>query len=90
MNPPVADLFDATRDPIGARISELAENTTTWMAAAEEHESVLHALQAGDPLAAQAAMRSHLKSSEERWVGSDMTKVAPGDADAKTTRARLG
>ncbi|RKR37744.1 FadR/GntR family transcriptional regulator [Paraburkholderia sp. BL17N1] len=85
----VADLFDARRDPIGARISELAENTTTWMAAVEEHERVLHALQAGDPLAAQAAMRSHLKSSEERWVGSDMKKVAPNDADSKAARVRL-
>jgi GntR family transcriptional repressor for pyruvate dehydrogenase complex len=85
----VADLFDARRDPIGARISELAENATTWMAAVEEHENVLHALQSGDPLAAQAAMRSHLKSSEERWVGSDIKKVAPSDTDGKTGHVRL-
>jgi len=41
----------------------------TWNAALKEHESILHALEARDPLAAEAAMRSHLKASEQRWVG---------------------
>jgi len=30
---------------------------------------VYRALEARDPLAAQSALRSHLKASEERWVG---------------------
>jgi len=33
-----------------------------------EHEEILKALQAGDPIAAQTAMRAHLKASEERWI----------------------
>ncbi|MGA7817450.1 FCD domain-containing protein [Caballeronia sp.] len=42
---------------------------TTWGVALSEHERILRTLEAGDPLAAQAAIRSHLKASEERWVG---------------------
>jgi GntR family transcriptional repressor for pyruvate dehydrogenase complex len=41
----------------------------TWNAALKEHEAVLHAMEARDPLAAESAMRSHLKASEQRWVG---------------------
>ena len=37
--------------------------------ALKEHEAILHALEARDPLAAEAAMRTHLKASEHRWVG---------------------
>jgi len=65
----VAELFDGRHSPISAKLSSRFENVRTWNLALKEHEAVLRALEARDPLAAQAAMRSHLKASEERWVG---------------------
>jgi GntR family transcriptional repressor for pyruvate dehydrogenase complex len=55
--------------PISAKLRSRYENTRTWNMAVKEHEAVLRALEARDPLAAESAMRSHLKMSEERWVG---------------------
>jgi GntR family transcriptional repressor for pyruvate dehydrogenase complex len=37
--------------------------------ALKEHQAILTALEARDPIAAQAAMRAHLKASAMRWVG---------------------
>jgi GntR family transcriptional repressor for pyruvate dehydrogenase complex len=65
----VGELFDGRNDPIAAKVSGLAENITTWGVALSEHERILRTLEARDPIAAQAAIRSHLKASEERWVG---------------------
>jgi len=33
-----------------------------------EPEDILLALQAGDPIAAQTAIRAHLRASEARWI----------------------
>ena len=65
----VGELFDERHSPISEKLSSRYETPQTWHSALNEHEAILRALQARDPLAAQAAMRSHLKSSEERWVG---------------------
>jgi GntR family transcriptional repressor for pyruvate dehydrogenase complex len=65
----VGELFDGRNDPIAAKASVLSENITTWGVALSEHERILRTLEARDPIAAQAAIRSHLKASEERWVG---------------------
>ena len=65
----VGELFDERHSPISSHLSVRFENTRTWNAAMKEHEAVYRALEARDPLAAQSAMRTHLKASEERWVG---------------------
>jgi len=65
----VAALFDERHSPISAKISSRFENPRTWKAALAEHEAILKALEARDPIAAQAAMRAHLKASAVRWVG---------------------
>jgi GntR family transcriptional repressor for pyruvate dehydrogenase complex len=67
----VAELFDERHSPISAKISSRYENARTWNLALKEHEAILRAIEARDPLAAQAAMHTHLKLSEERWVGAD-------------------
>jgi GntR family transcriptional regulator, transcriptional repressor for pyruvate dehydrogenase complex len=67
----VGELFDERHSPISAKIISRYETIRTWNAALKEHEAILHALEARDPLTAQAAMRSHLKASELRWVGGD-------------------
>ncbi|KVN44575.1 GntR family transcriptional regulator [Burkholderia territorii] len=64
----VGELFDSRHDPIAAAMRGHAENPQTWTAAVQEHENVLQALQAGDPIAAQTAIRAHLRASEARWV----------------------
>jgi len=61
-------LFDERHSPISAKLSSRYESTRTWNLALKEHDAVLRALEERDPLAAQAAIRSHLKASEERWV----------------------
>jgi GntR family transcriptional repressor for pyruvate dehydrogenase complex len=65
----IAELFDERHSPISAKISSRFESTRTWKAALKEHEAILRALEARDPIAAQAAMRAHLKASASRWVG---------------------
>ena len=65
----IAGLFDERHSPISATLSSKYENARTWKAALDEHEAILRALEARDPIAAQAAMLSHLRASELRWVG---------------------
>ena len=65
----VGELFDERHSPISAKISSRFESTRTWRAALVEHEAVLKAVEARDPIAAQAAMRAHLKASAVRWMG---------------------
>ena len=65
----VGELFDERHSPISAKISSRFENTRTWKTALKEHQAILKALEARDPIAAQAAMRAHLKASALRWIG---------------------
>ncbi len=65
----IAELFDERHSPLSARLASRYENARTWKAALKEHEAILRALEARDPIAAQAAMLSHLRASELRWVG---------------------
>jgi GntR family transcriptional regulator, transcriptional repressor for pyruvate dehydrogenase complex len=65
----VGELFDERHSPISAKISSRFESTHTWQAALNEHQAVLKAVEARDPIAAQAAMRAHLEASATRWIG---------------------
>ena len=65
----VAELFDERHSPISAKLSSRFESTRTWRAALKEHEAIVEAVEARDPIAAQAAMRAHLKASALRWIG---------------------
>lgn len=65
----IGELFDERHSPISAKLSSKYETPRTWRTALKEHEAILHALEARDPIAAQAAMLSHLHASEMRWVG---------------------
>lgn len=65
----IAELFDERHSPISAKLSSRYENARSWKAAVKEHEAILRALETRDPIAAQAAMLSHLRASELRWVG---------------------
>lgn len=62
------DLFDERHSPISAQFRARFENVQTWVSALEEHEAILAALEARDPLLAQSAMHAHLEGSRRRWV----------------------
>ncbi|NWJ23150.1 FadR/GntR family transcriptional regulator [Rhizobium sp. RM] len=64
----VANLFDERHSPISAQLRVKFEDRDTWAHALQEHETILAALEARDPLLAQAAMHGHLESSKRRWV----------------------
>jgi GntR family transcriptional repressor for pyruvate dehydrogenase complex len=68
----VAELFDGRYSPITLQLSAKADTRQTWQDALREHERILHALEARDPLAAQVAMQHHLLSAHERWAGNGM------------------
>lgn len=65
----IAGLFDERHSPISAKLSSKYETPRSWKQALMEHEAILRALEVRDPIAAQAAMLSHLRASELRWVG---------------------
>jgi GntR family transcriptional repressor for pyruvate dehydrogenase complex len=64
----VGELFDGRHSPISARLSGRAETSVSWGSALGEHEAIYRALEARDPQAAAAAMFSHLRNSQERWI----------------------
>ncbi len=64
----VADLFDERHSPISAQLRVKFEDKDTWAFALQEHEAILSALEAKDPLLAQATMHIHLESSRRRWI----------------------
>jgi GntR family transcriptional repressor for pyruvate dehydrogenase complex len=65
----VRDLFDERHSPISAQLSVRFDSREGWHTALLEHESIYAALEAADPLMAQAAMRMHLEASKKRWLG---------------------
>lgn len=73
----VGELFDGRHSPISSRMSGRAETVQTWTAALAEHERIYRALEARDPQAATAAMFTHLRASEERWVGEAASSTGP-------------
>lgn len=64
----VGTLFDERRSPLASAMRDRLENRPTVEAALNEHERIYRALVSRDPLAAQAAMRSHIQAAADRWV----------------------
>ncbi|ANG97662.1 GntR family transcriptional regulator [Brucella pseudogrignonensis] len=67
----VRDLFDERHSPLTAQMRTRYENAETWTYALAEHEKIYAALEARDPLLAQAAMRTHLDTSKQRWMENE-------------------
>ena len=64
----VANLFDERHSPMSASIRGHFDTPDSWTMALTEHRIIVAALEARDPLAAQAAMHSHLVASGRRWL----------------------
>ncbi|WP_061934396.1 FadR/GntR family transcriptional regulator [Aureimonas sp. AU22] len=89
----VGELFDQRMTPYFARLSEYFETGQTWLVAHAEHRTVRDAIAAGDPAAAEAAMRQHLRQSQLRFqhsFGEDagMGKAGGRMPDAPPTRRK--
>lgn len=67
----VGDLFDERHSPISAQIRTRFETPETWHHALREHEAIYAALEARDPLLAQAMMHAHLEESKRRWMENE-------------------
>lgn len=67
----IGDLFDERHSPISAQLRTRFETPETWHLALVEHEAILTALQARDPLLVQAMMHAHLEQSKRRWMENE-------------------
>lgn len=85
----MGELFDSRHDPIAAAMRGHTESAQTWSAAVVEHEAVLKAMQAGDPIAAQTAMRAHLLASEERWISGALKQDSDELHEPEKARFRV-
>lgn len=64
----VASLFDERHSPLSSKLRGHFEGDETWAAALFEHKDILDALEAREPVQAQAMMQRHLKASYERLM----------------------
>lgn len=64
----VGSLFDERYSPLAERLQDRTESLQSWTTALQEHEAILAALEARDPLLAQASMQTHLDASRRRWT----------------------
>ena len=67
----VGDLFDERHSPLSAQIRVRYETPETWSSALAEHEAIYAALEARNPLLAQAMMHAHLEESKQRWMNNE-------------------
>ena len=64
----VGMLFDERQGALATHMRKRLEGRPTAHAALAEHERIYRCLRAGDPLAAEASMRSHIGAAADRWV----------------------
>lgn len=64
----VGALYDERQSPMSSRLLGLYEPADTWSVALDEHRQILEAIEARDPIQAQAAMQRHLKASLKRTM----------------------
>lgn len=64
----VSALFDKRQGPLSSNLLGRFEPADTWQTALNEHREILEAIEARDPIQAQAAMQRHLKTSLERTL----------------------
>lgn len=59
----VGEFFDGRLSPMSSTLLGHYEAAHTWLEALHQHRHILEAIEARDPVQAQAAMQKHLKSS---------------------------
>lgn len=64
----VGTLYDERQSPMSSKLLRHYEPEDTWLTALHEHREILEAIEARDPVQAQAAMQRHLKASVQRTM----------------------
>lgn len=73
----VGELFDGRHEAISSHMARRSESPHAWETAFHEHERIYQALEARDPHEAAAAMASHLRASQERWIERSTAAAHP-------------
>ena len=63
----IGEMFDQRMTPYFERLASYFENRQSWRAAIDEHRAIRDAIAADDPAGAKAAMREHLRLSQQRF-----------------------
>jgi DNA-binding FadR family transcriptional regulator len=66
----VRRLWQARNGALFERLGNHFENPDSWLAAIEEHELVMQAIEAGDSPGARKAMQKHLRQAHKRYSAS--------------------
>jgi DNA-binding FadR family transcriptional regulator len=74
----VAELYDMRNSPLFDRFGQHFESAASWRTAVAEHQAIVDALAARDPVAARAAMHRHLQRSHDSYAAA----WTPGDDSA--------
>lgn len=85
----IGELFDQRMNPYFERLSSYFEDRSTWRMALEEHRGVRDAIASGVPDAARAAMRDHLRRSQQRFT-RNFEEGSAGRKPAETEEAVAG
>lgn len=64
----VGTMYDERLSPMPSKLLGLYDPVDTWFAALNEHREILEAIEARDPIQAQAAMQRHLKTALKRTM----------------------
>ena len=64
----VGTLYDERQSPMPSKLLGLYDPVDTWFVALNEHRDILEAIEARDPIQAQAAMQRHLKTALKRTM----------------------
>jgi len=79
LNHVVSELVDIDRQPLWALINQMVLKTKqSRVSVIEEHQMILETVRAGDPRAAEQAMRSHLHTNQRQIFMEDELPSQPG------------
>ena len=84
----VGDLFDQRITPFFRQLASYFENRESWAAAHREHRAIRDRIAARDPDGAHAAMREHMRRSQERFSATFGEGGPAPSPPADRTRSR--
>ncbi len=73
----VTELYDERQNPLFERLGRHFEDGASWRIAVAEHRAVVAAVEAGDAVAARAAMHTHLELTHDRFAAAWAVEPEP-------------
>jgi len=90
LNHVVSELVDIDRQPLWALINQMVLKTKqSRVSVIEEHQMILETVRAGDPRAAEQAMRSHLHTNQRQIFMEDELPSQPGTPRSTPTASAV-